>query len=107
MRDAIRTSATDPRTGEIDMEMLNTGTGMHQRRMRADLRREVVKLLETMGENRGGRWAEVVKQLQSQSSVPVDSAEFNDVVRGLESEGVVKVVGERERRVIRKVQQDV
>lgn len=108
MREAIRTSATDPRTGAIDMEMLNTGTGQHQRRLRADLKRELVKLLETGGTgSRGIRWTEVVKMLASQSSVPVDTAEFNDAVRGLETEGVVKVVGERERRVIRLMQQDV
>ncbi|KAF8513549.1 MCM-domain-containing protein [Hysterangium stoloniferum] len=106
MRDAIRTSATDPRTGEIDMDMLNTGTGQHQRKLRADLKREVLKLLDTMGGSRGVRWSEAVKQLTNQSSIPVDNAEFNDTVRALEAEGVVKVVGERERRVIRRVQQD-
>ncbi|KIJ37049.1 hypothetical protein M422DRAFT_178459 [Sphaerobolus stellatus SS14] len=106
MRDAIRTSATDPRTGEIDMEMLNTGTGQHQRRLRTDLKREVLKLLESMGGNRGVRWSEVSKQLSNQSSIPIDAAEFSDAVKALESEGAVKIVGERERRVIRRVQQD-
>lgn len=107
MRDAIRTSATDPRTGEIDMELLNTGTGQHQRKLRADLKREVLKLLESMGGNRGVRWSEVVKQLSSQSSIPVDTMEFTDVVKSLESEGLVRVVGERERRVIRRIQTEV
>lgn len=106
MREAIRASATDPRTGAIDMEMLNTGTGQHQRRLRADLKRELVKLLETSG-NRGIRWSEAIKQLANQSSIPVDTTEFNDTVRSLETEGIVKVVGERERRIIRLIQQNV
>ena len=106
MREAIRTSATDPRTGEIDMEMLNTGTGQHQRKLQADLKREVLKLLESMGGSKGVRWADAVKQLASQSSVSIDSAEFNDAVKALETEGVVKIVGERERRVIRRVHQE-
>jgi len=106
MREAIRTSATDPRTGEIDMEMINTGTGQHQRKLRADLKREVLKLLEGMGGNRGVRWADAVKQLANQSSVSVDNAEFNDAVKALETEGLVKIVGDRDRRVIRRVQNE-
>lgn len=106
MREAIRTSATDPRTGEIDMEMLNTGTGQHQRKLQADLKREVLKLLESMGGSRGVRWADAVKQLANQSTVSIDSAEFNDAVKALETEGAVKIVGERERRVIRRVHQE-
>ncbi|KAF8581230.1 MCM-domain-containing protein [Ramaria rubella] len=106
MREAIRTSATDPRTGEIDMEMLNTGTGQHQRKLRADLKREVLKLLEGLGGNRGIRWADAVKQLANQSSIPVDSVEFIDTVKALEVEGFVKVMGDRERRVIRRVHQE-
>ncbi|GJJ14685.1 hypothetical protein Clacol_008952 [Clathrus columnatus] len=106
MREAIRTSATDPRTGAIDMEMLNTGTGQHQRRLRADLRRELVKFLETNGGGRGIRWSEVMKQLSNQSTIPIDTAEFNDTVKSLQTEGIVKVIGERERRVIRLMQQE-
>ena len=107
MREAIRTSATDPRTGEIDMDMLTTGTGQHQRKLQADLKREVLKLLETMGGNKGVRWADAVKQLASQSSVSIDNSEFNDAVKALETEGLVKVLGERDRRVIRRIQQEV
>lgn len=107
MREAIRTSATDPRTGEIDMDMLTTGTGQHQRKLQADLKREVLRLLETMGGNKGVRWADAAKQLATQSSVPVDSSEFNDAVKTLEMEGLVKIVGEKERRVIRRVQLEV
>lgn len=106
MREAIRTSATDPHTGQIDMDMINTGAGQHQRKLRADLKREVLKLLEGMGGNRGVKWADAAKQLASQSSVSIDNAEFSDVVKGLETEGLVKIVGERDRRVIRRVQNE-
>jgi hypothetical protein len=36
----------DPRTGKIDMGMLNTGTGQGQRKMRDDMRREVLSMLD-------------------------------------------------------------
>ena len=104
MRDAIRTSATDPRTGQIDMDLINTGTSLQQRKMRGDMRREVLNLLDGPAGLRGLRWSEVVRMLSEQSSVPVDASEFTETVRALETEGVVKVMGERERRTIKKVE---
>lgn len=105
MRDAIRTSATDPRTGQIDMDLINTGTSLQQRKMRGDLKREVLNLLEgnAASSSRGLKWTDVVKQLGAQSSVHVDSNEFSEAVRSLETEGIVKVIGERDRRMIRRV----
>jgi DNA replication licensing factor MCM4 len=49
------------------------------------------------------RWSGAIKALEQQSSVPVDHAEFAEIVRGMVDEGVVKVVGERERRTIRRL----
>lgn len=106
MREAIRTSAMDPRTGKIDMSMLNTGTGQGQRKLRDDMRKEVVAMLDRAGASgkRGIRWTDVVKQLSEQSSMKVDTADFNEVIKTLENEGIVKVMGEREKRMIRRIE---
>ncbi|KAL5478394.1 CDC54 [Sanghuangporus weigelae] len=104
MRDAIRTSATDPRTGQIDMDLINTGTSLQQRKMRGDMRHEVLNLLEGNAGVRGIRWADLVKQLGGQSSIAIDMNEFAETIRSLENEGTVKVVGERERRTIKRVE---
>ncbi|EKM56691.1 uncharacterized protein PHACADRAFT_118591 [Phanerochaete carnosa HHB-10118-sp] len=104
MREAINTSARDPTTGEIDMGLLDTGIGRTQRRLRGDMRKEVLNLLEGAGGTRGVRWSDAFKTLEGQSSVRVPVAEFQEVVRELEQEGLVKVVGERDRRVIRRVE---
>lgn len=105
MREAIRTSAMDPRTGKIDMGMLNTGTGQGQRKMREDMRRELLVLLGAGGGGgRGVKWVEAMKQLGNQSSIRVDAAEFSEVIKGLENEGIVKVVGERDKRMIRRIE---
>ncbi|KAF8350874.1 cell division control protein 54 [Amanita rubescens] len=103
MRDAIRTSAMDPRTGKIDMSLLNTGTGQGQRKLREDMRKEILSILENSGKDRGLRWADAVKMLAEQSSIKVDVAEFTEVIKGLENEGLVKVAGERDKRVIRRI----
>ncbi|EGO26952.1 hypothetical protein SERLADRAFT_360946 [Serpula lacrymans var. lacrymans S7.9] len=104
MREAIRTSAMDPRTGKIDMGLLNTGTGQGQRKMKDDMRREVLNLLNAGVGTRGIRWSDAVKRLAEQSSIKVDSAEFAQVIKELENEGMVNVVGERDKRMIRKIE---
>ncbi|KAJ6516151.1 cell division control protein 54 [Mycena sanguinolenta] len=106
MREAIRTSAMDPRTGKIDMGLLNTGTGTGQRRMREDMRRGILSMLDTTAgaKGRGVRWNDAMKALGDQSSVKIDATEFAEVLKTLENEGLVKVVGERERRMIRKME---
>lgn len=103
MREAIRTSAMDPRTGKIDMGLLNTGTGSGQRKMRDDMRKEVLALLDGAGGVRGIKWMDAIKRLGEQSSIKVDVTEFAEVIKGLENEGQVKVVGERDKRTIRKM----
>ncbi|KAH9000555.1 MCM-domain-containing protein [Lactarius hatsudake] len=105
MRDAIRASALDPTTGKIDMGLLNTGTGQQQRRLREDMRKEVLSLLgaSASAASRGIRWADAIQQLANQSSIRLDAGEFKEVINAMEAEGLVRVVGERERRTIRRV----
>jgi DNA replication licensing factor MCM4 len=105
MRDAIRTSALDPTTGKIDMGLLNTGTGQQQRKLREDMRKEVLNLLgaSAAAASRGIRWADAMHQLADQSSIRVDAGEFKEVIGAMEAEGLVRVVGERDRRMIRRV----
>lgn len=104
MRDAIRASALDPTTGKIDMGLLNTGTGQQQRKLREDMRKEVLNLLAAAAaSSRGIRWADAIQQLANQSSIRLDAGEFKEVISAMEAEGLVRVVGERERRMIRRV----
>jgi DNA replication licensing factor MCM4 len=95
MRDAIRASALDPTTGKIDMGLLNTGTGQQQRRMREDMRKEVLNLLSSSASasSHGIRWADAIQQLANQSSIRLDAGEFKEVIGAMEAEGLVIVVG--------------
>ncbi|KAG8859694.1 hypothetical protein FRB96_004268 [Tulasnella sp. 330] len=106
MREAIRMSATDPNTGLIDLDLINTGAGMQERRLKGDLKRELVKMLNGISGGKGVRWTEAMKQLQEQSSVTVEAAEFTEAVKALENDGLIKVVGERDKRVIRLITSD-
>jgi DNA replication licensing factor MCM4 len=59
MSEAIRTRAMDPRTDKIDMGLLNTGTGAGQRKLRDDMRKEVLNILEGGAKTRGVKWTEL------------------------------------------------
>ncbi|KAF9029150.1 DNA replication licensing factor Mcm4 [Hymenopellis radicata] len=102
MREAIRTSVMDPRTGKIDMGMLNTSTGQGHRKLRDDMRKEILNVLNGSGGARGIKWR-TRSRLGGQSSIKVDAAEFTEVIKSMENEGLLKVVGEREKRTIRKI----
>ncbi|WWC65011.1 uncharacterized protein I303_107625 [Kwoniella dejecticola CBS 10117] len=102
IKSALRESATDPLTGQIDLDLLNIGTGSSTRKARSDLKKEILQLINNAG-NRGLKWSAAIKGLEQQSSVPIDHSEFAEVVRGLTEEGVLKVVGEKERRTIRRL----
>lgn len=104
MREAINTSARDPVTGEIDIGLVDTGVGRTQRRLRGDMRKELLSMLEGVGGTRGVRYQEAFKKMEEQSSAKISPQEFQEVIRELEQEGLVKVIGERERRVIRRVE---
>ncbi|OAX35044.1 hypothetical protein K503DRAFT_773903 [Rhizopogon vinicolor AM-OR11-026] len=80
MREAIRTSAMDPRMGKIDMGLLNTGTGAGQCKMRDDMHRELLTMLDGgAGKGRGVGWGDAMKRLGEQSSIRVDAAEFSEL----------------------------
>ncbi|KAI5839163.1 MCM2/3/5 family-domain-containing protein [Morchella snyderi] len=107
IRSAIKESATDPLTGRIDMDLLG-GVSNAERRRKGDLKSALASLLDEMSRGPaaatgGVRYTDVLKRLQEQSAKKVESGEFAEVVRGLETEGVVRVSGDGARRVIRKI----
>ncbi|EEH11418.1 DNA replication licensing factor MCM4 [Histoplasma capsulatum G186AR] len=106
IRSALKQAATDARTGLIDMGLLTEGTSASERRLREDLKREVLRVVEELGGRGGGsgvRWSEVLRQLNEGGSMEVEGAEFAEAVRALEAEGMVSVVGEGARRSIRRI----
>jgi DNA replication licensing factor MCM4 len=104
IKSAIKESATDARTGLIDMSLLTEGTSASERKRRADLKREVLAMLDEMTRSGGAaRYSEVVKRINEQSSMPVDMIDLNEVFKSLEQEGLVSISGEGARRSIRRI----
>ena len=49
------------------------------------------------------RWGEVSKRLNEGASVPIETSDFNEVMRTLEAENSVMISGEGARRNIRRL----
>jgi DNA replication licensing factor MCM4 len=87
---ATQAAATDPRTGRIDMDMINTGRTTVNREMEESL---YVGLKELLAERRGKRLAvrDVAKQLQeisNQETVPHD--DVVSALKRLEADGMIQ-----------------
>lgn len=103
IQSALKTAATDAQ-GRIDMSLLTEGTSAAERKRRDDLKDAVVRLLDEM--TAGGnavRWSDVARRLGEGSSVPIEQAEFGEVMRALEAENAIMVSGEGARRSVRRV----
>ncbi|EEQ38903.1 putative DNA replication licensing factor [Clavispora lusitaniae] len=98
IKSAIKDYATDPITGRIDMDMVQTGTTMAQRRMQEDLAHEVLALLDSPI-----RFSDLVTRINEKSSVRVENADLNECLRRLQQEGKIVESGDTNRRTIRKL----
>jgi len=67
------------------------------------MRKEILDLLNGTAKSRGIKWSEAIKTLSEQSSIKVDPVDFTEIIKGLESEGMLKVVGEKDKRMIRRI----
>lgn len=103
IQSALKTAATDSQ-GRIDMSLLTEGTSAADRKRRAELKDAVLQLLNelTAGGN-SVKWSDVSKRLSEGASIPVETSEFNEVMKALETENAITIVGEGARRSVRRV----
>ncbi|QRG36936.1 hypothetical protein FDK38_001297 [Candidozyma auris] len=102
IKSAIKDYATDPITGRIDMDMVQTGTTSAQRRMQEDLAHELLAMLDDCP-NQQLRFTELVAKLNEKSSVRIENHDVNECIRRLQQEGKVIEAGDTHRRSIRKL----
>lgn len=102
IKSAIKDYATDPITGRIDMDMVQTGTTSAQRRMQEDLGQELLALLDD-SPNQQLRFTDLVAKLNEKLSVRIENSDLNECIRRLQLEGKVVEAGDTHRRSIRKL----
>ncbi|EGW32501.1 DNA replication licensing factor, MCM4 component [Spathaspora passalidarum NRRL Y-27907] len=101
IKSAIKEYATDPITGRIDMDMVQTGTTFAQRRIQQDLMNEILHIVED--HNNLIRFSELILKLNEQSSTRIENQEVVDAVKRLVQGGKVIETGDGHRRTIRKI----
>ncbi|ODV89166.1 hypothetical protein CANCADRAFT_134438 [Tortispora caseinolytica NRRL Y-17796] len=99
IRSAIKDYATDPRTGRIDMDMVQTGTSSAERRLQEDLTKQVLQLI-MRNATRSMLFQDLLQQVGEQSQIPVSSSELFTVLRALEAEDKIECTNMGNRSVI-------
>jgi DNA replication licensing factor MCM4 len=86
---ATQAAATDPRTGRIDMDMINTGRTTVEREMEESL---YVGLKDFLSERRGNRLAvrDIARQLSEISNTQVSQDDLVVAFRRLDADGIVQ-----------------
>lgn len=100
IKTAIKDYATDPKTGKIDMSLVQTGKSVIQRKLQEDLAREILKIL-TENSSDSMSFNSLIKQLNDQSQDRVDSGDISETLSRLQQEDKVIVLGEGVKRSIR------
>ncbi|KIW14868.1 hypothetical protein PV08_07653 [Exophiala spinifera] len=106
IKSAIKASATDSRTGLIDMGLLSEGGSASDRRRKEDLKRAVlIAIDDDSGVRSGGvaRYSDLYRKVSEGSTAEIEGSEFQEVLRSLEQEGKIQVTGEGGRRSIRRI----
>ncbi|CAG8478631.1 6382_t:CDS:10, partial [Scutellospora calospora] len=92
LREAIQLSAWDPETGRIDMDLITTGHGSHERRVLEAMRDAFAKMLSEMS-SRSISLRKALEDFRAQSDEPIYEKQFENILRTLEHDGVIKVTG--------------
>ncbi|CCF57303.1 hypothetical protein KAFR_0C03110 [Kazachstania africana CBS 2517] len=100
IKTAIKDYATDPKTGKIDMNLVQTGKSVIQRKLQEDLARELIRVL-TEHSSDSMSFNELIKQINEQAQDRVDSSDISEVLSRLQQEDKVLVLGEGIRRSVR------
>lgn len=106
IRSAIKDYAMDPITGTIDMDLVQTGTSSAQRRLREDLGKHIIGLLDAMLSDSASSSIsqdELLRRVNDTVAERVENLEFGRVIRTLEQEGMIAIRGTGGRRMIRRV----
>lgn len=89
MKVATQAAATDPRTGRIDMDMINTGRSTAERELEESL---AASLKELLVERRGNRLgvSEIRRQLSEILNVQVQQEDLTDILKVMDADGLVQ-----------------
>lgn len=92
-REALKQSATDPRTGIVDISILTTGMSVTARKRKEELAQALKKLIQSKGKTLAMRYQLLFDDLRSQSDIAITKDMFEEALRALADEDFLTVTG--------------
>jgi len=89
---AMRQSATDPRTGQLDLDLITTGTSNASRTLQGQLAIAIMEQLQA-APNKSMGLTELHEKIGEQATVAVTQAEIREVLPTLQSDNSVYIAG--------------
>ncbi|XP_029971413.1 DNA replication licensing factor MCM4 [Salarias fasciatus] len=92
-REALKQSATDPRTGFVDISILTTGMSATARKRREEAAQALKKLIQTKGKTPAMKYQQLLDDLRGQSETAITKELFDEALRALADEDFLTVTG--------------
>ncbi|NXB13707.1 MCM4 factor, partial [Rhagologus leucostigma] len=92
-REALKQSATDPRTGIVDISILTTGMSATARKRKEELAQALRKLIQSKGKAPSLKYQQLLDDLRAQSDTAVTKEMFEEALRALADEDFLTVTG--------------
>nr|XP_006634095.1 PREDICTED: DNA replication licensing factor MCM4 [Lepisosteus oculatus] len=92
-REALKQSATDPRTGFVDISILTTGMSATARKRKEELAQVLKKLIQSKGKTPAMKYQQLFDDLRGQSDVAITKDMFDEALRALGDEDFLTVTG--------------
>ncbi|GCC26079.1 hypothetical protein chiPu_0004493 [Chiloscyllium punctatum] len=92
-REALKQSATDPRTGIVDISILTTGMSATARKRKEELAQALKQFIQSKGKTPAMKYQQLFDDLRSQSDVAITKDMFEEALRALADEDFLTVTG--------------
>ncbi|NXA89594.1 MCM4 factor, partial [Melanocharis versteri] len=92
-REALKQSATDPRTGIVDISILTTGMSATARKRKEELAQALRKLIQSKGKAPSLKYQQLLDDLRAQSDTAITKEMFEEALRALADEDFLTVTG--------------
>ncbi|NXU49981.1 MCM4 factor, partial [Turnix velox] len=92
-REALKQSATDPRTGIVDISILTTGMSATARKRKEELAQALKKLIQSKGKTPALKYQQLFDDLRAQSDTAVTKEMFEEALRALADDDFLTVTG--------------
>ncbi|XP_036054075.1 DNA replication licensing factor MCM4 isoform X1 [Onychomys torridus] len=92
-REALKQSATDPRTGIVDISILTTGMSATSRKRKEELAEALRKLILSKGKTPALKYQQLFEDIRGQSDTAITKDMFEEALRALADDDFLTVTG--------------